>query len=134
LMTNISAFGLQSCVDFCAYHSAYGAPGQDHFFYGVMPDLNNTGCDQGCAAAFNYFESVTTISSHEYTEAITDPFPTPGTKPAYPQAWNDNQGNEVGDLCQGSNDTLAYTGGNYVIQSEFDNSKNGCTSATWKSQ
>ena len=47
----ISAFGSTSCVDFCAYHSSSGTPQQEHFFYGVMPDIHSTGCDMGCAYA-----------------------------------------------------------------------------------
>ena len=79
------------------------------------------------------FRSLTAISSHEYTEAITDPFPAPSTHVVYPQAWNDMQGNEIGDLCAGGNDSLNTPHDSYTVQSEWDNSKNGCSSQDWKS-
>jgi hypothetical protein len=133
LMMTISAFGATSCVDFCAYHSAHGAPGQDHFFYGVLPNINNTGCDQGCAYGFDPFASETAISSHEYTEAVTDPFPTPGDTPAYPQAWNATDGQEIGDLCAGANNVLNSGKTSFTVQSEWDNSTNDCSNRSWTS-
>ena len=69
---------------------------------------------------------MTEVTSHELIEAITDPFPTPGATPAYPQAWNTTDGNEIGDLCAGNDTQLSTAAGNFVLQQEFDNSINGC--------
>jgi hypothetical protein len=103
-------------------------PKTPHFFYGIMPDLHHSGCDMGCAYAMNDLASLTTISAHEYTEAITDPYPTPASNVAWPQAWNATDGSEIGDLCAGSsNDTLTAGKEIYIVQSEFDNSHDSCT-------
>jgi len=128
----ITASGMASCEAFCAYHGFKGAPDTAHFFYGVMPDLGGA-CSLGCAAAPTPFDSMTTISSHEFTEAIDDPFPTPGSNPAYPQAWNTVDGSEIGDLCTSTNNNLIVPGGKFIVQSEFDNSKGACTTSAWKS-
>ena len=132
-MYTVSAYGMTSCVDFCAYHSSHGTPTTEHFFYGVMPDINHVGCDQGCAYGFDHFSSVTAISSHEYTEAVTDPYPAPGSTVVYPQAWNADDGSEIGDLCAGANNSLGRSGDYFTVQSEFDNSTNKCTSKDWMS-
>ncbi len=126
----ITIEGMTSCAQFCAYHNAKGTPASDHFYYGVMPDLGGA-CAFGCGFG-EHFGSVTAISSHEFCEAVTDPFPTPGSNPAYPQAWNDTQGSEVGDLCAGTSNTLTGTGGKtYKIQGEWDNAAGACTTKTW---
>ena len=132
-MVSISAFGMSSCVDFCAYHSSHGSPGSEHFYYGVMPDINHVGCDQGCAYGWDHFSSLTAISSHEYTEAITDPYPAPGNTVIYPQAWNALDGNEIGDLCAGGNNTLNTPKSSYTVQSEWDNANGNCTNRNWTS-
>jgi hypothetical protein len=128
----ISAFGATSCVEFCAYHSFHGTP-EKGFYYGVMPDLSQASCGNGCQYGFNEFASTTSVSGHEFIEAITDPFPTPGTQPGYPQAWNDDQGNEIADLCAGTNNIVTSSKGTYTVSSEWDNNANGCTDRTWTS-
>ena len=80
----------KSCVTFGAYHEAVSSTvTHRNIFYGVMPD-----CGDGFAGA-------TIVSSHEFAEAVTDPIPTPGSNPAYPQAWNTSDGFEIADLCEG---------------------------------
>jgi hypothetical protein len=128
----VFAFGMASCSDFCAYHSAKGTPETDHFVYGVMPDVGQL-CGSGCQYGSDVFNSISAISSHEYTEAVTDPFPTPGNYPAYPQAWNDVEGSEIADICAGSNDLLKFGKNYYVIQSEWDNAANTCSDRKWYS-
>lgn len=91
----ITLGGSKSCVQFGGYHLATSASvTPSNIFYAVIPD-----CSQG-------FASQTIVSSHELAEAITDAIPTPGTHPAYPQAWNTANGFEIGDLCQGNLTTL----------------------------
>ena len=123
---------MQSCAQFCAYHGFNGTPQSAHFYYGVMPDLGGA-CSFGCGFGAR-FDNVTSISTHEFCEAVTDPFPTPGSNPGYPQAWNDNQGSEVGDLCADSSDTLRAGNKSYKVQSEYDNATASCTSRTWTAQ
>jgi hypothetical protein len=130
----ITIEGMQSCSQFCAYHGFNGAPTpSNHFYYGVMPDLGGA-CSFGCGF-HQHLDNVTSISTHEFCEAVTDPFPTPGSTPAYPQAWNDTQGSEVGDLCADSMNTLTGANGkSYSVQSEYDNTAAGCSTRAWTSK
>lgn len=129
----ITVDGMQSCQDLCAYHSFKGAPDTAHFYYGVMPDLGGA-CAWGCGFGTTRFDSVTAISAHEFMEAITDPFPTPGSNPAYPQAWNTTDGSEIGDICASSgNNSLAAGKLTYAVQSEWDNKSASCTRSNWTS-
>src|SRR5206468_4133529 len=89
----------------CAYHEGFNSKSGAPIFYGVMPVCGGFGCGFG-----NAFDNLTIVSSHEALEAITDPFPTPGDKPAYPQAWNTTDGQEIADLCQSVSGTVTGHG------------------------
>lgn len=111
----ISSFG-KSCVNFSAYHIAVsGTPGPDNIYYGVMPD-----CSRGFAA-------LTIASGHEIVEAVSDAIPTPGSHPAYPQAWNTKDGYEVADLCEGTRTTLRRGSDSYTVQRVYLNSLKRCS-------
>ena len=147
---NITAFGATSCQQFCAYHNFDGPPdpSKPHIFYGVMPDISAPACFAGCESTPpnppDLFDSVTTISGHEFEEAITDPFPTPGNTPGFPQAWNDANGFEIGDLCEitaditsplivNSANTLLSNPGQeqFRVQSMWGNDRSRCTTRLW---
>ena len=120
----ITLGGSRSCVSFGAYHEAVsGKPDKNNIFYGVMPD-----CGGG-------FTSITDVTSHEFAEAITDNIPTPGSNPAYPQAWNTSNGSELGDLCEGYNGSLNDTTTNmsYTVQEVFLNSTGACSTGNFTS-
>jgi len=118
----ITLDGLTSCIDFGAYHESVSATvTPNNVFYGVMP-----ACGGG-------FASITVASSHEFAEAVTDPLPTPGSNPAYPQAWNDSMGDEIADLCEGNNTRLTTKTKTYTIQEVFNNSKNACATGKFTS-
>ncbi len=111
----ITAFGMTSCVAFGAYHSSVSASATpSNVFYTVEPD-----CGLG-------FASQTVISSHELAEAVSDAIPTPGSHPAYPQAWNTSNGSEIGDLCQAYKGRLTAGAVGYSVQEVFLNSTNAC--------
>ncbi|MFI5345130.1 MAG: hypothetical protein ACHQ51_02035 [Elusimicrobiota bacterium] len=121
---SISIAGQRSCSSFCAYHEGFksarsGAP----VYYGVMPV-----CGFGCGGGF---DGLTAVSSHECLEAVTDPFPTPGDKPAYPQAWNDAGGQEIADLCADVSSTVTGHGLTSTVSGEWDNSIGGCNQGPW---
>lgn len=122
---SISIEGQRSCSSFCAYHEGFKSPrnGQSTF-YGVMPV-----CGWGCGGSG--WKGLEAVSSHEALEAITDPFPTPGDKPAYPQAWNDAGGQEIADLCQEGSSTVTGHGISSTVSWEWDNSINGCNQGPW---
>jgi hypothetical protein len=129
---SITIEGQGSCSSFCAYHEGFVSKKFGNVFYGVMPDLGGM-CSFGCGFQASSFDSLTDVSSHELIEAVTDPFPTPADKPAYPQAWNTTDGNEIGDLCASTSTQLSTQGLTYVVQKEFDNSILGCAAGPYHS-
>jgi hypothetical protein len=98
--------GSASCKVFCGYHDAIG----DKIFYAVMPYPGCSGCLGGIAA----LDALTSTSSHELCEAITDPIPG--------QGWYDDNNGEIGDICAWQTRTL----GGYTIQLEWSNNANRC--------
>jgi hypothetical protein len=117
----ITAGNAVSCRQFAAYHSASPGTVGNNVFYGVMPD-----CLGG-------FVEQTVSSSHEFAEALTDGIPTPGSHPAYPQAWNTSDGEEIGDLCEGTRATLTVGANRYRIQQVFLNTTKACSKGSYQS-
>lgn len=98
--------GSSSCQSFCGYHDNING----QIFYAVMPYPDCKGCT-GSLAAFN---ALTSTSSHELCEAITDPVPG--------QGWYDQNNGEIGDICAWKTKQV----GNYTVQLEWSNSANSC--------
>jgi hypothetical protein len=98
--------GSASCKVFCGYHDALN----NSTFYAVMPYPGCAGCLGGAAA----FDALTSTTSHELCEAITDPIPG--------QGWYDDNNGEIGDICAWQTRTL----GGYTIQLEWSNGANRC--------
>ncbi len=126
----ITIEGQSSCSSFCAYHEGFKSKTFGNVFYGVMPDLKSSGCSFSCAMGSSSFNATTYVSSHELVEAVTDPFPTPGSHPAFPQAWNTTGGEEIADVCETSS-TLTAGGTVFAITKLWDNSIGACSSATY---
>jgi opacity protein-like surface antigen len=122
---SITLDGSKSCEAFCAYHMNYQSKTNGQVFYGVMPDLGGA-CSFGCGFLSSRFNSLTAVSSHELMESISDPIPTPGSSPAYPQAWNTTDGQEIGDLCTSTDTTVTAGNTSYKLQQIFDNKIQGC--------
>ena len=114
--------GLISCHDFGAYHFAKRTGGlrTDNIFYSVEPE-----CNSG-------FDFLTYAASHEFAEATTDNIPTPGSNPAFPQAWNDVHGFEIADLCN-SVGTLTDGVNSYQVTQYYLNSTGGCSTGDYQS-
>jgi hypothetical protein len=126
--TNITAADAgTSCQQFCGYHETY-VSGSNEFYYGVLPDpaTCGTGCDN---QGGNYFADLTSVTTHEISEAITDAevglaiqaYYDAGTYPVFPNAWTSASG-EIGDLCAWENATFS----GYNVQLEWSNAANGC--------
>jgi hypothetical protein len=121
---SISVDGIVSCRAFSAYHSAsvVNTASAKNIFYGIFPD---------CGADFAH---LTVASSHELAEAVSDAIPTPGSNPAYPQAWNTKDGYEIGDLCQRLSATSLTVGTkSYAVTNVFLNSTKACSKGPFKS-
>jgi len=121
-----------SCAytQYCAYHSYFtNTLTSQVVVYGNEPFANTTYCqvpgtpsptsDPTADAAAN-------VTSHELTEAITDP---------ELDAWFTSQGNEIGDICAWNYGTNTWKSGGanqmwngrfYELQLEFDNHAGGC--------
>jgi hypothetical protein len=104
--TKVQQGGSKSCQAFCGYHDAT----PHNIFYAVMPYPGCTGCEGGLAVP----DALTSTSSHELCEAITDPAPGTG--------WYDDANGEIGDICAWKTKTL----GGYVVQLEWSNAADAC--------
>ncbi|MHB8589182.1 MAG: hypothetical protein ACYDA0_10050 [Candidatus Dormibacteraceae bacterium] len=102
----ISLDGGTSCSNFCGYHSEVNGK----IFYAVMPYPDCA----GCAGALSIADALTSTSSHELCEAITDPVPG--------QGWYDDQNGEIGDICAWKTKKL----GAYTVQLEWSNNAGSC--------
>lgn len=98
--------GGSSCQAFCGYHNDISG----QIFYAVMP---YPGC-AGCTGSLALFDALTSTSSHELCESITDPIPG--------QGWYDDTNGEIGDICAWKTKTL----GAYTVQLEWSNKANKC--------
>jgi hypothetical protein len=98
--------GAASCQDFCGYHDSTSA----NIFYAVMPYPGCSGCTGGLTVA----DALTSTSSHELCEAITDAVPG--------QGWYDDNNGEIGDICAWKTRIL----GGYTIQLEWSNTAGSC--------
>ena len=98
--------GSKSCQAFCGYHNAFS----NQIFYAVMPYPGCTGCTGG----LNVLDALTSTSSHELCEAITDPIPG--------QGWYDDANGEIGDICAWTTKKI----GQWTVQQEWSNQQNKC--------
>ena len=101
--------GSRSCTAFCGYHDHIAASG-GNIYYAVMPYPGCAGCTGGLAP----LDALTSTSSHELCEAITDPIPGSG--------WYDDAHGEIGDICAWKSKTV----GAYTVQLEWSNSASAC--------
>lgn len=104
--TTVEMSGSASCSDFCGYHDVTA----DGVYYAVMPAPDCAGCQGGLVE----LDSLTSTSSHELCEAITDPVPG--------QGWYDDRRGEIGDICAWQTKKL----GGYTVQLEWSNRAGRC--------
>jgi hypothetical protein len=98
--------GSASCQAFCGYHNDISG----QIFYAAMPFPGCAGCTGGLSA----IDALTSTSSHELCEAITDPIPG--------QGWYDDVHGEIGDICAWQTKKV----GPYTVQLEWSNNDNKC--------
>jgi hypothetical protein len=99
--------GGSSCTSFCGYHSDIN---DGQVFYAVMPYPD---CS-GCTGNLTVIDALTSTSSHELCEAITDPIAG--------QGWYDQSNGEIADICAWQTKKL----GNYTVQLEWSNQAGSC--------
>jgi hypothetical protein len=98
--------GSASCQAFCGYHNDISG----QIFYAAMPYPGCTGCTGGLATV----DALTSTSSHELCEAITDAIPG--------QGWYDDANGEIGDICAWKTKKV----GQFTVQLEWSNKANKC--------
>ena len=98
--------GSASCTTFCGYHNDIGGT----IFYAIMPFPGCGGCLGGLSSA----DALTSTSSHELCEAITDAVPGTG--------WYDDANGEIGDICAWKTKVL----GGYTVQLEWSDNAGQC--------
>jgi hypothetical protein len=115
----------RSCVQFCAYHGTYVYDGQD-VYYGVLPDLSQSGCNGGCGGS-TVLNNTTAVASHEFAETVTDPAVGLAIVYGPPLAWYNATYGEIGDICNGQQTTaMLGDGSTYTVQKLWSNSANSC--------
>jgi len=118
----ISLDSYYSCQQFCAYHGTFTRGGAS-VPYGVMPDFGpGSGCDLGCGSNPSMFNNMTSVSSHEMVESITDMEVGLATALGRPLAWYDPVNGEIGDICNGIQGSIA----GYTVQRQWSNQVNDC--------
>ncbi len=103
---SVSLDGGASCSSFCGYHSDINGT----TFYAVMPYPDCSGCVGGLAV----LDALTSTTSHELCEAVTDPVPGSG--------WYDDTNGEIGDICAWQTKQL----GAHTVQLEWSNAAGKC--------
>lgn len=110
-------------VNYCAWHSHGWCNGVD-IQVAYMPNVTGIpGCDPGnlygCNAWSQGTRALANVTSHEFSEAITDADLT---------AWYDSSGAENGDKCawRFSSCLNLSNGSNWQLQQEWSNNAGGC--------
>lgn len=121
----ITLQGSTSCVQFCAYHGTTAnldAIESKNLLYGVLPDVTANGCQNGCGFNANAFDNITSVSSHELGELMTDADVGIAPNLAPPLTWYSNACGEIGDSCNAQDGVVD----GYTVQQLWSNRLNGC--------
>jgi CHAT domain-containing protein len=105
--------------------TTYQRNGQD-VYYGIIPDLGSGGCQSGCGAS-SVLNNTTSVSSHEFAEAVTDPAVGLATVYGPPLGWYNATYGEIGDICNGQQATTTLGDGHsYTVQKLWSNKTSTC--------
>ena len=111
-----------SVHDFCAYHDTMAWTSRSTAYYAVMPNETR---NHGCRVAASTFDSLTTVTSHELVEAITDPGVGLGKL-----AWYDPDNGEIADISAVGSSSVAHEVGadgvTYAVQRVWSNRTGAC--------
>ena len=116
------SFGV-SCQVWFADHEVYQSAKHGPIAYAMMP----------CENTAEAFSSLTTAASHEFAEAVTDPFCPLANQPvAYPAGWIAADQNEIGDLCAWQEAKLTSGTTVYTVQQEWSNAQGACAGTDYR--
>ena len=115
---------------FCAYHGDARMPDGTAVLYAVIPDTTTGIESQDCGPSSSPLANQTSLISHEWSEAITDPLVGEATSgDAWPLSWYDDNCSsvepvcgEIGDKC---NQQQGLSGG-WTVQLEWSNLDSAC--------
>lgn len=114
---------------FCAYHSSLFGSLPSEIPYGVFPDFGPTsGCSQGCGRNTSA-NNMTSTTSHELGEAVTDANVGNAGGGAPPLAWYNGNAGEIGDNCNQDQRQISVGGNTYIVQALYSNMQDACVIA-----
>jgi hypothetical protein len=125
----ISLFGSNSCQIFCAFHYGFQYNGVLVPF-GVFPELLSGPCVGGCGSDPTQFNNLTSVSSHELIEAITDTDVSAAINIDFPLAWYDQSNGELGDICNQLAQNIVVGTNTWTVQKYWSVKLNNCTIPT----
>ncbi|KAI8621337.1 hypothetical protein BC830DRAFT_1163790 [Chytriomyces sp. MP71] len=110
---------MDQCTSFCAFHDSVNTA-HGIVAYGVIPDQSGDCLSCGDPGGNNMtINAIFDSSSHELSEAVTDPLINKG--------WMDADTNEVGDLCNSEYGWIRGGDGEiWFIQGEWSNTLGAC--------
>jgi len=114
---------------FCAYHASLAGGLPSELPYGVFPDFGPTSaCSAGCGQSTSA-NNMTTATSHELGEAVTDSNIGNAVGDAPPLAWYNNNYGEIGDICNQDQQQITVGTHTYTVQALYSNMQNNCVTA-----
>lgn len=115
---------------FCAYHGDARMPDGTAVLYAVIPDTTTGVEGQDCGPSSSPLANQTSLLSHEWSEAITDPLVGEATSgDAWPLAWYDDNCSSVEPVCGEIGDKcnqLQGLNGGWTVQLEWSNLDSAC--------
>ncbi|HTP21946.1 MAG TPA: PKD domain-containing protein [Solirubrobacteraceae bacterium] len=115
---------------FCAYHGDARLPDGTAALYAVIPDTASGAEDQDCGPSSSALANQTSLLSHEWSEAITDPLVGEATSgDAPPLAWYDDNCSSVEPVCGEIGDKcnqMQGLNGDWTVQLEWSNLDSAC--------
>ncbi len=115
---------------FCAYHGDARMPDGTAVLYAVIPDTTTGVEGQDCGPSSSPLANQTSLISHEWSEAITDPLVGEATSgDAWPLAWYDDNCSSVEPVCGEIGDKCNQEqglSGDWTVQLEWSNLDSAC--------
>ncbi|KAJ3416545.1 hypothetical protein HDV05_001282 [Chytridiales sp. JEL 0842] len=120
--------GEESCVDFCAYHSAIdlskiGYKKSRYLVYSVIPDINQPSCNALCKPRTDPFENISILSSKTLVSAMLNPAGSLGDGFV---GWTDTVKGDTDVICTGQFGTVKLYSVDKWVQKQWSNERQSC--------